>query len=218
MAPLPHPFTASIKYPELTCNSEFYRFRSTDFIRCIFANITPLRLICGLISPPCRRLGYFSCGLLLFFGARNARTRNYISLTPRKALLSLYYYLAKCWRQHTNKKVLRARAGPSVTRDKGRCTEIPPLQCISISSESKKFAFHLWSCAVTTIDWTMHYLNITLAFSLQYNKTNLNISEAINMFKYKIAATARWIIVALWSKVLFAKKQPMVKFLVSPTL
>ena len=33
------------------------------------------------------------------------------------------------------------------------------------------------------------------------------------MFKYKIAATARWIIVALWSKVLFAKKQPMVKFL-----
>ena len=33
------------------------------------------------------------------------------------------------------------------------------------------------------------------------------------MFKYKIAATARCIIVALWSKVLFAKKQPMVKFL-----
>ena len=88
VALLPHPFTASIKYPELTCNSEFYRFRSTDFTQYIFANITPLRLICGLINPPCTCLGYFLCGLL--FSWPETREQEIIYYSRRESLCFLY--------------------------------------------------------------------------------------------------------------------------------
>lgn len=132
-------------------------FRSTDFTQYIFANMTPLRLICGLIIPPCRSPGYFSCGLFYFFGQKRANKKLYIThaakgfvfvmLLPRE--ISPTVYKQEC---------MKDQSCSWVTLDKGRYrgTKISPIQCISVTSHSKVRISSLILCC------HYHWLNIAL--------------------------------------------------------